>query len=253
MGSTRKGFPLLLIAILAASSLITVESVAAQSIPKPSPPEFTLNFIQSHYNSSDPNTGVSKQIENNTLEFIIKNQLLPVNLAGNSNVSLYYLIRFKDHYNEDGFAPIYSDATYHSQSNSANTVLLIPLNFPRMLPPVDSGVVDFQVQAQIGYYTEVHKPGYDPDIPPQFQSGNGYIETNFSPVEKSDWSNTQTINIVGESPNSTTVPNSSSGNSFSVSLSILFGIVTVFSAIIVVLSLLLFRRHRNRLTEMDQN
>ena len=62
MGNTNKVFSLLLVAILAVSSLILVESATAQSIPKPSVPEFTAKIVANPYeiptpHSVDPYTG----------------------------------------------------------------------------------------------------------------------------------------------------------------------------------------------------
>ena len=201
MGRLRKSFSLLLVVFLAASSLVMAEVAVAQSIPKLLVPEVTINFVRASYNVTDSSTGLSRQIENNTIEFKIKNQPLPTD---NSDIAIFYLIQFKDHYKEN-FAPIYSTATYHIQSKTEYTVMEIPLNNPPLLPPVNSTVVDFQVQAQIGHYSQTDKPGYIPGAPVQFQSGDGYTETNFDPIEKSDWSNTQTVNLANGSVSTSTL------------------------------------------------
>ena len=62
MSGTSKGFSLPLVVILAVSSLIMVESAFAQSIPKPSVPEFTLKYVDNSHNvlpiyGVDPYTG----------------------------------------------------------------------------------------------------------------------------------------------------------------------------------------------------
>ena len=59
MGSIGKGLSLLLVVILVGSSLIMVESASAQSIPKPSIPEFTVNLIDSSYDIP-PSSSVDK-------------------------------------------------------------------------------------------------------------------------------------------------------------------------------------------------
>jgi hypothetical protein len=49
MGSIGKGFSLLIVVILAASSLMVIESANAQSSSKPSVPEFKLSYTNYVY------------------------------------------------------------------------------------------------------------------------------------------------------------------------------------------------------------
>jgi hypothetical protein len=188
-----KIFLLLLIVVLVASSAAIVESAVAQSIPKPSVPEVTVKFVRTSYNVTIPSTGETRQIDNNTIDFKIKNQ--PLTIDENSDLRLFYLIQFKDHNSNKNFSPIYSDETYHMQTTAKYTVLSLTLNAPPILPPLNLSVVDFQVQAQIGHYSQTQKPGPIPGAPVQFQSGDGYTETRFDPIEKSDSSNTLTVNL----------------------------------------------------------
>jgi len=128
---------LLFIAILAVSSLILVESAFAQSITKPSVPEFTVNLIG--YNRIDVK---------------IKNQpFTPYNNTEGDEVNLYYTVRVKDHFEEDWSTPVtYSEsdsAERIPQSSSEYTVVTIPADY------LDGGTVDFQVRAMLGHY-------YDP-------------------------------------------------------------------------------------------
>jgi len=58
----------------------------------------------------------------------------------------------------------------------------------------NSTLLDFQVQAQTGYYAITQKPGYMPGMPP-VGSGDGYSEITFNPAESSDWSDTITVNL----------------------------------------------------------
>ena len=53
MGSARKVFSLLFIVILPVSSLIMVESASAQSIPKPTVPQFHLKVTE-HFETLPP-------------------------------------------------------------------------------------------------------------------------------------------------------------------------------------------------------
>lgn len=101
---------LVLILVLALSSLIMVESASAQSIPKPSIPEFTLKYVDSSYDvpptyGIDPYTGktvltqAGYHIQNNSVELIIKNQ--PYQSYRNENGSLvwlYYVVAVKGHF-----------------------------------------------------------------------------------------------------------------------------------------------------------
>src|SRR5665647_1898307 len=79
MDSITKSFALILIGIMAIScmSILTVESVSAQTTPRPSVPEFTAKVVDT------------------TLEVTIKNQPLTPYENG-SYPSLYYMFRFGD-------------------------------------------------------------------------------------------------------------------------------------------------------------
>ena len=100
MGGISKGLSLLLIVILALTILIRVESVSAQSVPKPSVPEFTAKFMNASYSVTTTNlyTGVNETqlISNNSIEITINNQPLE-----NSNYKIYYNIRAKPHFAEN--------------------------------------------------------------------------------------------------------------------------------------------------------
>ena len=113
MGSIGKGFSLLLVVILAVSSLMMVESASAQSIPKPSVPEFTLKYVDNSYDvppmttsSTDPYTGKvtfttipGYHVENKSVEITIKNQPFTSYLNENgSRVWLFYYVAVKGHF-----------------------------------------------------------------------------------------------------------------------------------------------------------
>jgi len=122
MDSISKGFALILIGIMAIScmSILTVESVSAQTIPRPSVPEFTSRLTAS------------------SLEVTIKNQpLTGIDDINVSNPDLYYGFRFKDPNNVNigdwYYAPIYfvglsSYGTYYESSPSDNTIISFPLD-----------------------------------------------------------------------------------------------------------------------------
>lgn len=141
MGSISKWVLLLLVVILTASSLTMVESANAQSIPKPSVPEFTVEFVNASYSvtTTNPYTGANEtqQISNNSIKITINNQPFD-----NSNNQIYYNVRAKPHftenwteiypiqnrtssYNEDGtFSYVqYINADSSSRSSSSYTTI----------------------------------------------------------------------------------------------------------------------------------
>ena len=108
MGIPNKGYSLLLVIVLAVSSLIMVESASAQSIPTPSVPDFTINIT--HHSSdtpstvsTDPFTGANvtnpgSHYEWQTLDLTIKNQPFTQDAYG---IEFYYFIRMKGHFSTE--------------------------------------------------------------------------------------------------------------------------------------------------------
>jgi hypothetical protein len=211
----RKALTLILIAVLALSSLVMVETAFAQSVPRPSVPEFTVKYVDHSYvvpasTFIDPYTGKqisypSYKVENKTVDVIIENQpYTPTNLDGNVT-GLFYIIRWKGHF--ENWTGYYDGNDYFninhlgdasriwgiSASNSANTVQ----SFTDFSGLSKDAEVDFQVRAVIGF---------------NFLYFGGHIQpigTVFHYVQESDWSNTQTVTI-GElqttSPEPTSTP-----------------------------------------------
>ena len=177
MGNTSRAFSLLLVVILAASSLIMVESASAQSIPKPSLPEFTLKLIDHSYDvpermatTIDPFTGKPYNFtmpgyhqENKTIEITIKN---PSGAA-------YYNFRWKGHSeNEWSYEPLkpanpYSlDYMKYVPYNASTSTIIkdIPYNaststftsftlyFVKVNAIPTGGEMDIQVQALYGNF-----------------------------------------------------------------------------------------------------
>jgi hypothetical protein len=156
-----------------------VKPLDAQSINKPSAPKFSIQF---------PN--------NSTIQLVIENQ--PFTSSSSVNSIIYYY-RVKDHYSERSWI----DKNYQLQSNSKTTVITIPSvpNGP-LFPPIvystilnNSTLIDFQVQAQTGYYAMTQKSGPIPGGLLQFQSPDGYTEITFNESETSDWSNPITVDL----------------------------------------------------------
>ncbi len=100
MGRTSKNFSVLLFVILAVSSIIMIESASAQSIPKPSIPQFTVKFAPDDVNTTttDPYTGVNTTTTQNfsTINLTITNQ--QYSYSNGSTFNIYYNIRVKGHF-----------------------------------------------------------------------------------------------------------------------------------------------------------
>ncbi len=219
----RKLLSVVLILALAASNLIIVESATAQSIPKPSIPEFTVKLIDNSYNvpatySTDPYTGEKRLVEpahrtnNGSIQLWITNQ--KYTYSNGSTFHIYYLVRTKGHYEDTWYFTYPSlnrrlissesneDAVFIDsqplQSDSKYTVLSLGVHSPN---PADSArvypsgaKVDIQVQAIVGHDSQYFQPDKVSSWtfhPPY----TGYYADAIAYDVSSDWSNTQTIAI----------------------------------------------------------
>ncbi|MCW3994662.1 MAG: hypothetical protein NWE98_00745 [Candidatus Bathyarchaeota archaeon] len=282
MSKLNKCFSLILAAFLAASSLIMVESATAQSIPKPSVPEFTVKYVDRSYTvpanysyETNPYTGEQVRtghgeyrVDNETIELKIRNQpFTPYKDPETQRFyQLCYNVSWKGHYQDtwnyyryyiDSYSqPSEGSVGYgHLASNSEYTILLFSFgtdresseNMPNLgkLPP--NSQVDFRVQALFGYYTVTMV-----DWVPGFRPTYANIFTGTS----SDWSDTQTITLHPTSlptptqPSTSTPTLDSSPIMFDItkiiegcSLGIFFVVVAFLLGVIV--SLLLYIRHRS--------
>jgi hypothetical protein len=204
-----------LIASLLLSGILFTESTNAQSITKPLVPEATAKLVDQSYDTpataptytTDPYNGQQKQVTSGTpsyhvekknIEITIRNQLFtPYNDSAGRYIGIYYNLRFKGHYGsdwaydpftpEDESSKSYGgwDMTYlipYTPSDSQYTTISLPLGTSGI---ANYGVIDLQVQAQIGYIQA---------------EGNSLIARiygiryNFT-GQSSDWSTTQTITI----------------------------------------------------------
>jgi hypothetical protein len=228
MGSVNKSFALLVIVLLAVSSLslLIVKPAFAQTIPTPSVPEFTVKFMGTF---SIPLTGYSLPSVNIT----IKNQpFTPSTDQHGNKINLYYIIQWK----ENSSNSWQQDELPLPESNSDYT--LLPLALIRSGLPPPTGQVDFQVEAVIGYITYVQ--GSVPQgeyIPPTYTG------------EFSGWSNTESIIV-------TSTPNSSSTSAY-IPLSLTIYIALVFVAfllagLVIVLWLLLSYMRKRETTNLIQ-
>jgi hypothetical protein len=210
MGRISQSFTFILILIIVLSSLtlLIVKPAFAQSIPKPSIPEFTFKTVDHSYavpasTSIDPYTGKqvthpSYKVENKTVDVTIRNQpFIPTNVEGNVT-GLFYIIRWKGHF--ENWTGYYDGNDYFNINHVDNARRIWGVEASNSDYTVQSfsdfnglptgSEIDFQVRAVIGF---------------NFLYFGGHIQpigTVFHYEQESDWSNTQTITI-GETSNNT--------------------------------------------------
>lgn len=183
----NKPATLLMVAVLAVSSLIAVKSLPSLAISKPSVPEILdISFSAHPYDvppvtSIDPYTGknittqAGHRVENKTIDFTVKNQpFTPYTNAQGNYIGLYYQVSHKGHYEESWSTP----GKPFAASSGDFTILAIPSG---VLSGPPEGKMDFRVRAGIGYVTSW-----------QYFMDTYVYELN---GEKSDWSSTKTIAI----------------------------------------------------------
>jgi hypothetical protein len=286
MGKIDKTLALALILIIAmlCLTLLIVNPTNAQSIPKPSVPEFTVRYADDSYYmqptyGTDPYSGKTVKIGG---DFMVYNKTIEVTVISQSftpytfndgtphSVYLRWDIAFKGHYGDD-----WSISSQSPNWNESSKVIAFGLGMESSdhyisqghmdIPTANQGdQIDFKVRARIGY---------DIFIPDPLRSGfynEGTLEFH---GETSEWSNIQTITIGGvnnsNTPNPTSTPtspttspitstptstpiapdtNSNSTNS-TLSLNTFVAIiaVTVIASIAVALLALSFRRHRAKI------
>ncbi len=179
--------------------LLTIKPANAQTIPKPSVPEFTLRFIDSSYDipattSKDPFNGQqiitpSRHVEQWSIEIRIKNvDFIPIKIQDSNNNTIdavfCYVIQWKPRFSDNGWFTLFEAFySYLPQSSGAETIRRINMTMPTnneqfdvsewsRYIPTDSQL-NFRVKAMIGGPNDVY---------------------NFK-GEESDWSNTQTLNL----------------------------------------------------------
>ena len=199
---------------LITSSIMMIQSVSAQSIPKPSAPEFTVSFVDRSYTvpitatqTTDPFTGEQvtqtsggEYVKNQTVDIKIrKPPLTSATLPNGTVANLYYTVRTKGHfYDYWPTAPVNRwSSTFENgdsftrafASTSDYTVVTLVIGSPNAIimgyadvyiPP--EGQEDFQVEASFGYQYTI----YD------FLYPTG---TDFVSYADSGWSNTQTVKL----------------------------------------------------------
>lgn len=241
-------FSLLLLFTIAVSSLITVESAAAQSIPKPSVPEFTVQYVDNSYDvstqqhpvsSTNPYTGeitnstsvvYGYHVDNRTIVLTITRQPFTEYQSNGQNINLFYDVRFKGHYGQQEWIGLFNpDNSYSpsiegmtSESTADYTTYSFQIGGSENAFGADinnGGKVDFQVEALIG---SIHRDASQALAPWVFDG------------QESGWSNTQTI----------TVPSASASPSPTVPEFSIFAVFLLF--VIPLIATLLIRKPKNK-------
>jgi hypothetical protein len=238
MGKISKGFSLLLVVVLAASSLMIFESVSAQSIPKPSVPEFTVQLINASYSVVDPYTGVSHLEDNSTIQVKIKNQ--PFTYSNNGiSYRLYYNVRTRPHF-EGNWTERYPvidrpNSPFNTATNSFSSSKYLTDEFHPSLPAElnsdytivfyvlngenayyqfeglpSNAQVDFEVEAIVGHDSQAWYVQH-----PLYPNYGGFYESAVAYDTDSGWSNAKTITIGTSTPSAT--PNTSPSQNSSAS------------------------------------
>ena len=165
------------------------------SIPTPSVPEFTLQFVKETWPlyEVNPSTGEKKAIDpdftegKRYIEVTIKNQKVPLTSTRLMNfTNLYYKIRVKGHHETEWTeTPGSRSYRYYNASDSDCTVTLLEISVNNGLRNFPSGgEVDVQVKALIGQIFRF-------PVITMFGEGSRYDFVG----KESGWSSTQTISI----------------------------------------------------------
>jgi hypothetical protein len=257
----------MLFAMLLVPSLVMVEAVSAQSVPKPSVPEFTVRFVNASYLVTTINsyTGVDETelVSNNSIVITIANQLFDY-----SGYKLYYNVRVKPHFGGNwtevnsvrtwpssqlrGYVFSYSEyiSDYSPpQSDSDCTIIafaVVPtelylgsgydVNGTSLRAIPDGSQLDFGVEALVGHSS--HRFVLDHALAPQL---GGHSEPAVAYDGKSGWSSTKTVTI-GESqtPEPTTPTPLPSEEPQQIGQDVILGVVFIVAIIIVGLGLLVY-------------
>lgn len=216
MSRISKTFALILTLIIVMScfTLLIVRHANAQTIPKPSVPEFKLKLVDNSYDvpatySTDPYTGAKVLVEsahhvnNGTIELWITNQ--QYSYSNGSTFHIYYNVRTGGHFGsgvelyppfKQALGPNIDSGWFiatnaPTQSNSTYTVVSLSSVHPPQTAPTatypPNAEVDFQVRALVGHDSKLWGSEH-----------LGGIYSYYPAValdSESDWSNNQTINL----------------------------------------------------------
>lgn len=240
----------LFVTFLAVSILMTVNFAYAQSIPKPSVPEFTVEPVGPSFDvpptySFNSSSGLfyineGYHFEFSSVKVIIKNQPF----INQTNFDFfYYNVRIKPHNYPDSYwqelFPAGVDG-YPIQASSDYTIIPLPVEGSKLLgTTIPSGTTtDIQVEALIGHI------GRD---------NTGFPYPYVFIGETSGWSNTQTVTLPPKIPFTFSITpatsftpdtNSMNSNSITLPLSSFISILAFLAVTLVALSVVALRRHR---------
>ena len=194
MSCLGRVYAILLVTFLAVSSLTMVESASAQTIPKPTVPEFSIVPVGPSFDIPptylfNPRTGLfdandGYHIQYSTVNIIIKNQ--PFSNQSN-NDEFFYNVRIRPHnYPDSYWRELFSAGAdgYPVQTLSNYTTIPFAVEGSQALGPVipTGAVTDIQVEAMIG-----HVGRNNTMIPYPYP----YVFFG----ETSGWSSTQTVTL----------------------------------------------------------
>jgi hypothetical protein len=196
-------------------------SPESESIPQPSVPEFTVEFV------------------NGTIEVKIKNQPF-VSYYDTSigwNIDFHYNIRIKGDFSED-WTELYLIEEVPTHSSSEYTMLSYALVGEntyilgnKMIEFPSGAQIDFQVEAMIGYVHRVYNPNATSHL-----EMYPYVFTG----EKSGWSETQTITLPTATPSSSPSPTSTPKTPETMQFEAILGAVIAAAVIGAGLGLLIY-------------
>ncbi len=198
----------------------------------------------------DPFTGQSVttqagyHVENMSIVVTIKNPSPTYSYSYanyNPPYRLFYSVQAKGHFEQDWIS---LNPSLKNQSNSNYTVISYSVGengefLGTHLPP--NAQVDFQVESVVGHDSQVFVSDYP--FGPSYMRGSGHYVPTIAVDISSGWRNTQTITVApANTPSPTPTPSAKD------SLISQFTIPIIAAAIFVVLviSLLLYSRHRKR-------
>ena len=244
---------LLLIIVLTLSSLTLVESAFAQSIPKPSVPEFTVHLVGPSFTR---NTTYS--LDSNTGQIVAN--------IGYTNKYSYVTLTIKN----QPFNPSYGSLYYNVQIKNQNTpyenwkVVTYDGPNPKQTTDSDFTNMSLRIEGQWGVHSLA---GTQTDIQVQAMLGDFYYGHSNPPItsgfifsgKTSDWSNTQTVSIPANiplsptpapssppasTPDQTTEPTTTNENSQTLQLVAILG--TVVAVVVASAFLLAYRKKRRK-------
>ena len=190
MSSTGKSFALVLILIIAISSLslMMIKPADAQTA-KPSVPEFSVKLIDF--------SGAK------AIELSIKNQPFDSYQDNGQTISLYYNVHFKLHNSDSWTALYYCGDVFPTHSSSD----YIKLDYPMQLTS-DNSSSYFLLKEKAGNYYILSQISVNEQVDFRVQAMEGVLLSSGFTGQTSNWSNIKAILIPGiaSSPDPTSTP-----------------------------------------------